>query len=63
MTYTFQPRGVCSRAMTVEVDDQGVRVTGKQGSFVPPTPMDLHWPGKASPSIASWERRWKEPLV
>ena len=24
MTYTFQPRGVCSRAMTVEVDDQGV---------------------------------------
>ncbi len=47
----------------VEVDDQGVRVTGKQGSFVPPTPMDLHWPGKASPSIASWERRWKEPLV
>ena len=24
MTYTFQPRGVCSRAMQVEVDDQGV---------------------------------------
>ena len=24
MTYTFQPRGVCSRAMSVEVDDQGV---------------------------------------
>ena len=24
MTYTFQPRGVCSRAMTGEVDDQGV---------------------------------------
>ena len=24
MTYTFQPRGVGSRAMTVEVDDQGV---------------------------------------
>ena len=24
MTYTFQPRGVCSRAMKVEVDDQGV---------------------------------------
>ena len=24
MTYTFRPRGVCSRAMQVEVDDQGV---------------------------------------
>ena len=24
MPYTFQPRGVCSRAMQVEVDDQGV---------------------------------------
>ena len=24
MTHTFQPRGVCSRAMSVEVDDQGV---------------------------------------
>lgn len=24
MTYTFQPRGVCARAMQVEVDDQGV---------------------------------------
>ena len=24
MTYTYTPRGVCSRAMTVEVDDQGV---------------------------------------
>lgn len=31
-TYTFQPRGVCSREMQVELDDQGViralRVTG-----------------------------------
>ena len=24
MTYTFQPQGVCSRAMMVEVDEQGV---------------------------------------
>ena len=24
MTYSFQPRGVCSQAMRVEVDDQGV---------------------------------------
>ena len=24
MTYTFQPRGVCSQAMRVEVDDQGI---------------------------------------
>lgn len=24
MTYTFQPRGVCSRAMSVEVDDEGI---------------------------------------
>ena len=24
MTYTYTPRGVCSRAMTVEVDAQGV---------------------------------------
>ena len=24
MTYTYTPRGVCSRAMSVEVDDQGV---------------------------------------
>ena len=24
MTYTFQPRGVCSRAMSVEVDDDGI---------------------------------------
>ncbi|WP_298031384.1 TIGR03905 family TSCPD domain-containing protein [uncultured Dysosmobacter sp.] len=23
MTYTFRPRGVCSQAMRVEVDDQG----------------------------------------
>ena len=39
MTYTFQPRGVCSRAMTVEVDDQGVIrdlqvVGGCNGPFV-----------------------------
>ena len=31
-TYTFQPRGVCSREMQVDLDDQGViqalRVTG-----------------------------------
>ena len=31
-TYTFQPRGVCSREMQVELDDQGViralRATG-----------------------------------
>ena len=24
MTYTFQPKGVCSRAMQVDIDDQGV---------------------------------------
>ena len=24
MTYSFQPRGVCSQAMRVEVDDQGI---------------------------------------
>ena len=24
MTYTFQPRGVCSQAMRVEVDEQGI---------------------------------------
>ena len=24
MTYSFQPRGVCSREMRVELDDQGV---------------------------------------
>ena len=24
MTYMFQPQGVCSRAMMVEVDEQGV---------------------------------------
>lgn len=24
MTYSFRPRGVCSREMRVEVDDQGV---------------------------------------
>ena len=24
MTYTFQPQGVCSRAMSVEVDDEGI---------------------------------------
>lgn len=24
MTYTFQPKGVCSQAMQVEVDDEGV---------------------------------------
>ena len=24
MTYTFQPRGVCSQAMQVEVDEQGI---------------------------------------
>ena len=24
MAFTYTPRGVCSRAMTVEVDDQGV---------------------------------------
>lgn len=24
MTYSFRPQGVCSRAMQVEVDDQGV---------------------------------------
>lgn len=24
MTYSFRPRGVCSQAMQVEVDDQGV---------------------------------------
>ena len=31
-TYTFQPRGVCSREMQVDLDDQGViqalRITG-----------------------------------
>ena len=31
-TYTFQPRGVCSREMRVDLDDQGViqalRITG-----------------------------------
>ena len=31
-TYTFQPRGVCSREMQVDLDDQGIiqalRVTG-----------------------------------
>lgn len=24
MTYSFQPRGVCSREMRIELDDQGV---------------------------------------
>lgn len=24
MTYTFQPKGVCSQAMQVEVDEQGI---------------------------------------
>ncbi len=24
MTYTFQPRGVCSQEMRVEVDDEGI---------------------------------------
>lgn len=24
MTYSFRPRGVCSREMTVELDDQGI---------------------------------------
>ena len=24
MTYRFQPKGVCSREMTVEVDEQGI---------------------------------------
>ena len=75
MTYTFQPRGVCSRAMSVEVDDQGVirdlQVVGGcngnlQGISALVKGMKAEVPPALTSLPADWRRPWrrsKHPFV
>ena len=44
----------------ITMNDEGISVKGAKSTFVRPGPKALNYPTKLSPSIKSWERKWKK---
>jgi adenine-specific DNA glycosylase len=43
----------------ITVDDDGISVSGVDGDYIKPGPLEVGFFGKISPSSESWERKWK----